>query len=53
MINGELTPKYFLSNLSYLEGDLSTIFFACNADTRVLLNEPYVKLKNVGLDFFL
>jgi len=53
MINGEPTPKYFLSNLTYLEGDLSTIFFACNTETHVLLNEPYVKLKNIGLDFFL
>lgn len=51
--DGVPSPKYFLSNLTNLEGDLSTIFFACNADTRVLLNEPYVKLKNVGLDYFL
>ena len=52
-IDGEPTQKYFLSNLTNLEGDLDTVFFACNADTRVLLNEPYVKLRNIGLDYYL
>jgi len=46
-------PKYFLSNLDNLEQTLSNIFFGCDLNTRVLLNETYVNLKYVGMDHFL
>lgn len=46
-------PRYFLSNLDNLELTLSTIFFGCDMNTRVLLNKTYVNLKYIGLDHFL
>lgn len=46
-------PKYFLSNLNNLEQTLSEIFFGCDLNTHVLLNETYVNLKYVGMDHFL
>jgi hypothetical protein len=51
-INGEPTSKYYLCNLNNLEQTLSTIFFGCDINTRVLLNKTYVNLKYVGLDHF-
>lgn len=53
MINGELTEKYYLCNLNNLERTLSTIFFGCDINTRLLLNKTYVDLKYIGLDHFL
>jgi hypothetical protein len=52
-INGELTEKYYLCNLDNLEQTLSTIFFGCDINTRILLNKTYVNLKYIGLDHFL
>lgn len=52
-INGELIEKYYLSNLNNLEQTLSTIFFGCEINTRVLLDRTYVNLKYIGLDHFL
>jgi len=52
-INGELTEKYYLCNLNNLEQTLSTIFFGCDINTRILLNKTYVNLKYIGLDHFL
>jgi len=51
-INGEPTTKYYLCNLNNLEQTLSTIFFGCDINTRVLLDRTYVNLKYVGLDHF-
>jgi hypothetical protein len=51
-INGEPTSKYYLCNLNNLQQTLSTIFFGCDINTRVLLNKTYVNLKYVGLDHF-
>lgn len=53
MLDGELTEKYYLCNLDNLEQTLSTIFFGCDMNTRVLLNKTYVNLKYIGLDHFL
>lgn len=46
-------PRYFLSNLDNLEQTLSEIFFGCDLNTHVLLDETYVNLKYVGMDHFL
>lgn len=53
MLDGELTEKYYLCKLDNLEQTLSTIFFGCDMNTRVLLNKTYVNLKYIGLDHFL
>ena len=56
MINGEPTAKYFLSSYDTLsEYDLTKIYFNCTNENGVskLLNEPYVRLSNSGLDYYL